>query len=369
MQLTVISQNMATKIDAAIASLRRGSLIMIRDQNQRAGFAQAAEFADFDLQEIPILKRIAPTLCFTKQHVEYLRPDTSSDRPVFSLTANTLTKTQILGLAIGESQLLPENAALLPEHSNSLADLAVRVVKFAKLLPSALLYRLPKIDNYNQERLSFPYNVPILEFSDIGILPNMQKSLSISIQADLPLKKAPDAKIFMFRNSNGKEEHFAIVIGNGLETNDPIVRLHSQCLTGDVLGSLKCDCGEQLETALSIMSQKGGGVLLYLAQEGRDIGLLNKIRAYALQDAGLDTVEANHSLGFDTDERGFQTAAEMLKLLKIHEIRLLTNNPNKIKQLSDLGIVVTERLPLNLPTNKHNENYMKIKKEKTGHLL
>ena len=155
MQLTVISQNMATKIDAAIASLRRGSLIMIRDQNQRAGFAQAAEFADFDLQEIPILKRIAPTLCFTKQHVEYLRPDTSSDRPVFSLTANTLTKTQILGLAIGESQLLPENAALLPEHSNSLADLAVRVVKFAKLLPSALLYRLPKIDNYNQERLLF----------------------------------------------------------------------------------------------------------------------------------------------------------------------------------------------------------------------
>ena len=324
---------------------------------------------DFDLPKFPYLEQITPTLCFTKKHVEFLRPNMTSVRPVFSLPASMLSQTQIVGISIGESQLLPKNATLLPEHRNSLVDLAVRTVKFAKLLPSALLYRLPSSEPYEQQRLSSSYQFPILEFSDICNFSSNETFLTISIIADLPLKRAPKSKIIMFRNSNGKEEHFAIVIGNGLETSDPIVRLHSQCLTGDVLGSLKCDCGEQLETALSIMSQKGGGVLLYLAQEGRDIGLLNKIRAYALQDAGLDTVEANHSLGFDTDERGFQTAAEMLKLLKIHEIRLLTNNPNKIKQLSDLGIVVTERLPLNLPTNKHNENYMKVKKEKTGHLL
>ena len=367
--MTIVSQNMMAKIDAALAAIRRGSLVLIRDQNQRAGFVRAAEFADFELPEIPGLKQIAPVLCFTKQHVEYLRPDISSNKPVFSLTANTLTKTQILGLSIGESQLLPKDAALLPEHACSLADLAVKVIRFAKLLPSALLYRLPTTDVYTQERLSSPYQVPIMEFSDIGNLPNIQTSLSISIKADLPLKIAPNSKIFMFRNSNGKEEHFAVVVGKGLESKETMVRLHSQCLTGDVLGSLKCDCGDQLETALSIMSQEGAGVLLYLAQEGRDIGLLNKIRAYALQDAGLDTVEANHSLGFDTDERGFQTAAEMLKLLKLRKIRLLTNNPEKVKQLSNFGIVVTQRLPLYLPTNKHNENYMRVKKEKTGHLF
>ena len=173
----------------------------------------------------------------------------------------------------------------------------------------------------------------------------------------------------MFRNSSGKEEHFAIVVGNGLSVEDPLVRLHSQCLTGDVFGSLKCDCGDQLQTALSMMSKEGAGIVLYLAQEGRDIGLLNKIRAYALQDAGLDTVEANHSLGFNTDERGFSTAFEMLNLLELSHIRLLTNNPDKVRQLSELGITITQRLPLVLPTNPHNENYIKIKKEKTGHFI
>ena len=369
MQLTNISQQMTAKIDTAVAALRRGSMVMIRDQNGRAGFAQAAEFADFELPEISALKKIVPTLCLTKQHIAFFRPETSSDRPVFSLTANSLTKTQILGLSIGEAQLLPKNTALLPEHSNSLADLAVKIVKFAKLLPSSLLYRLPTTDMFKQERLFLPFQAPILEFSDIDNLSNIQSSLSVSIKADLPLKKAPDSKIIMFRNGSGREEHFAIVVGDGLSAKRPLVRLHSQCLTGDVLGSLKCDCGEQLETALSFMSQEGGGVLLYLAQEGRDIGLLNKIRAYALQDAGLDTVEANHSLGFGTDERGFQTAAQMIKLLKLSKIRLLTNNPDKVKQLSEFGIVITQRLPLSLPTNKHNENYMKVKKEKTGHIF
>ena len=369
MQLTNISQQMTAKIDTAVTTLRRGSMVMIRDQIGRAGFIRAAEFADFELPEIPNLKQIAPTLCLTKQHVAFFRPETSSDKPVFSLTANSLTKTQILGLSLGESQLLPQNAVLLPEHKNSLADLAVKVIKFAKLLPSSLLNRLPTTDIFKQERLFLPFQAPFLEFSDIENLSSIQSSLSISIEADLPLKKAPNSRIIMFRNGGGREEHFAIIVGDGLSAEEPLVRLHSQCLTGDVLGSLKCDCGDQLETALTMMSEEGAGVLLYLAQEGRDIGLLNKIRAYALQDAGLDTVEANHSLGFGTDERGFKTAAEMLKLLNLQKIKLLTNNPDKVKQLSDFGVNVIERLSLYMPTNQHNEHYMKVKKEKTGHLF
>ena len=369
MQLTNISQNISTKIDASLAALRRGSMVMIRDPNQRAGFVKAAEFADFELPKFPYLDKITPTLCFTKKHVEFLRPNITSVRPVFSLPANMLSPTQIVGISIGESQLLPKNATLLPEYKNSLVDLAVRIVKFAKLLPSALLYRLPLQKPHEHERLSSSYQFPILEFADICNFSSNETSLTISTTADLPLKRAPKSKIIMFRNSNGKEEHFAIVVGEGLSAKEPLVRLHSQCLTGDVLGSLKCDCGDQLENALSMMSKAGNGVVLYLAQEGRDIGLLNKIRAYALQDAGLDTVEANHSLGFDTDERGFETAAEMLSLLGLNQIKLLTNNPDKVEQLHDCGIIVTKRLPLHLPTNKYNQKYMKIKKEKTGHLI
>ena len=367
--MTNTSQNMSTKIDASLAALRRGSMVLIRDQNQRAGFIKAAEFADFALPKFPYLEQIPPTLCFTKKHVEFLRPNMTSVRSVFSLPANMLSKRQIVGISIGESKLLPKNATLLPEHKNSLVDLAVRTVKFAKLLPSALLFRLPLSEPYQQERLSSSFQFPILEYADICNFSSNETSLTISITADLPLKRAPKSKIIMFRNSNGKEEHFAIVVGEGLSAKEPLVRLHSQCLTGDVLGSLKCDCGDQLETALSMMNEAGNGVVLYLAQEGRDIGLLNKIRAYALQDAGLDTVEANHSLGFDTDERGFETAAEMLSLLGLNQIKLLTNNPDKVEQLHDCGIIVTKRLPLHLPTNKYNQKYMKIKKEKTGHLI
>ena len=358
-----------SKIDIALSTLRRGSIVMIRDQNQRAGFVRAAEFADYELPEIPHITQIAPTLCFTRQQVQFLRPHNMSSKPVFSLPANTLSGKQIVGLSIGETKLLPRNAGLLPEHENSLVDLAVKVVKFAKLLPSALLYRLSDTDILKQNRLSSLYQIPVLEFSDIESFSSIQPSMSVSIEAELPLKEAPDSKIIMFRNSNGKEEHFAIVVGDGLSVKEPLVRLHSQCLTGDVFGSLKCDCGDQLQTALSLMSNEGAGVVLYLAQEGRDIGLLNKIRAYALQDAGLDTVEANHSLGFDTDERGFSTAVEMLHLLELSEIKLLTNNPDKVKQLSELGIIISQRLPLILPTNPHNENYIKTKKEKTGHFI
>lgn len=367
--MTITPKNISGKIDIALSALRRGSIIMIRDQNQRVGFIRAAEFADYELPAIPQISQIAPTLCFTKQHVQFLRPDTTSSKPVFSLPTNTLTREQIIGLSVGESQLLPKEIGLLPERENSLVDLAIRVAKLAKLLPSALLYRLSLTDIFQQNSLINSYQIPVLEFSDINSSSSIQSSLSISIEADLPLKVAQKTKIVMFRNSNGKEEHFAIVVGNGLDIKEPLVRLHSQCITGDVFGSLKCDCGDQLETALSLMSKEGAGVVLYLAQEGRDIGLLNKIRAYALQDAGLDTVEANHSLGFNTDERGFSTAFEMLKLLGLYEIKLLTNNPDKVKQLSELGITITKRLPLILPTNPHNEKYIKVKKEKTGHLI
>jgi GTP cyclohydrolase II len=148
-----------------------------------------------------------------------------------------------------------------------------------------------------------------------------------------------------------------------------LIRLHSECLTGDVFGSLKCDCGPQLRVALQIIGANGGGVLLYLRQEGRGIGLANKIRAYALQDRGLDTVDANRRLGFADDERDYGVAAAMLRALGISEVRLLTNNPAKVAGLEAAGIKVAERVAHQMPANPHNADYLTAKRKRSGHLL
>jgi len=168
-------------------------------------------------------------------------------------------------------------------------------------------------------------------------------------------------------------EHVALIIGEQRSDAAPLVRLHSECLTGDILGSLKCDCGPQLDAALHAMAheaERGGwGVLLYLRQEGRGIGLVNKLRAYRLQDQGFDTVDANRRLGLPDEARDFPVAARMLELLGVHEIRLMTNNPAKVDALAASGITVTERIAHQLPDNPHNARYLATKRDRSGHLL
>jgi GTP cyclohydrolase II len=186
-------------------------------------------------------------------------------------------------------------------------------------------------------------------------------------RAKLPLDGIADAQIAAFRSEEDGNEHVALVIG-AFGGTPPLVRLHSECLTGDVFGSLKCDCGPQLRHALKLIEEAGGGVLLYLRQEGRGIGLANKLRAYALQDRGLDTVDANLRLGFADDERGYSDAAAMLRELGIGEVRLLTNNPAKVSALEAAGITVVERVPHRMPTNPHNADYIATKQSKSGHL-
>lgn len=192
--------------------------------------------------------------------------------------------------------------------------------------------------------------------------------ISIVARANLPTRFG-NFKIVAFGNSPDGKEHVAVVKGkvNG-ETSVPL-RLHSECLTGDALGSLKCDCREQLETALTSLGRKKNGVLLYLRQEGRGIGLTNKIRAYSLQDHGYDTIEANRFLGFPEDLRDYDIAADMIRLLGVKSVKVLTNNPNKIEQLKKHGINVVGRIPSIVRPNRHNKNYLKTKKEKAGHLL
>lgn len=199
-------------------------------------------------------------------------------------------------------------------------------------------------------------------------------ALKIVTRARLPVSASEDAEIVAFRSSADLREHVALIIGKQTGDRQPLVRLHSECLTGDILGSLKCDCGPQLNAALHAMAHEaadsgGWGVLLYMRQEGRGIGLINKLRAYRLQDQGFDTVEANQRLGLPDEARDFPVAARMLELLGARTIRLLTNNPAKVTALEAAGVTVTERVPHQLPENPHNARYLATKRDRSGHLL
>ena len=208
---------------------------------------------------------------------------------------------------------------------------------------------------------------PGLTLVDLGAAP--APHLDEVVSARLPMRAAEAGRLHVFRPEDGGEEHYAIEIGQPDRGKPVLARLHSACFTGDVLGSLKCDCGPQLNAALAQMGAEGAGVLLYLNQEGRGIGLANKMRAYALQDQGFDTVEANHRLGFEDDERDFRLGAAILRAMGFSAVRLMTNNPRKLAMMEAQGITVTERVPLKVGQTAENAGYLATKASKSGHLL
>ena len=239
----------------------------------------------------------------------------------------------------------------VPLSDEALAAAALEVARAAGLLP-ALWVLDGSVDT-----------AAVVEAADLA---GIASDVTLVARARLPLEEMPETQIAAFRSPDG-EEHVALVIG-AFGGAPALVRLHSECLTGDVFGSLKCDCGLQLRAALRLIGVAGGGVLLYLRQEGRGIGLANKLRAYALQDRGLDTVEANQRLGFADDERDYDHAAAMLRALGIDRVRLLTNNAAKVSGLEAAGITVVERVAHHMPANPHNADYLAVKRAKSGHL-
>ncbi|WP_353198049.1 GTP cyclohydrolase II RibA [Sandarakinorhabdus sp.] len=238
------------------------------------------------------------------------------------------------------------------------ARATIALAKHAGLIPAVYAAPLAGVD----AALTCPADAVLA-------LPPAMARVRLSSRARLPLAAAEDCDVVAFRPDDGGPEHLALVIGSPATDQPVLTRLHSACLTGDVLGSLKCDCGPQLHAAIAaIAGNPQGGILLYLQQEGRGIGLLNKLRAYALQDQGWDTVDANTRLGFEPDERDFSLAAAMLRALDVGSVTLLTNNPLKVAGLAAHGLAV-DRIAHDLPPNPHNAAYLATKRDRQGHLL
>ncbi|HVI87418.1 MAG TPA: GTP cyclohydrolase II [Dongiaceae bacterium] len=242
---------------------------------------------------------------------------------------------------------------------------AIDLAKTARLLPAMVVAKIPP------QAVAYWVAAPFT--LACGDLAAHRRQLASELRrvgsARVPLEAAEATEIIAFRPADGGKEHLAIVIGT-IDTEQPVlIRLHSECFTGDLLGSLRCDCGDQLRGAIEQIAKSGSGVLLYLAQEGRGIGLINKLRAYRLQDAGADTLDANLQLGFGADERVYQPAAEMLRQLSIQSVRLLTNNPEKVRGLEQCGIGVVERVPHAFPSNDHNARYLSTKAARFGHMF
>ncbi len=240
--------------------------------------------------------------------------------------------------------------------------MAIELARKARLLP-AVLVRMLQGEEVEKTQLS------CLEVQDFDPKQKPDVSLELVSKSTLPLSEKVPSMIYLFREKLGGDEHCAIVFGSPPRNKPVLTRLHSGCFTGDVLGSLKCDCQPQLHLALKRMINNEEGILLYINQEGRGIGLINKIRAYSLQDQGFDTVEANHRLGFEDDERDFRLGSEVLKLLGYRNARLMTNNPAKVSILESQGINVHERIPILTAVNKYNAEYMAVKARKSGHRL
>lgn len=240
----------------------------------------------------------------------------------------------------------------------------LQIVKAARLLPAVLVTPVE-----DPARFAHDNGLTILSLNEVIAHLSDHSPLHSVVSARLPLEVSEAGRLHVFRPEDGGEEHYAVEIGRPDRSQPVLTRLHSACVTGDLMGSLKCDCGPQLRAALAQMGQEGQGVLLYMNQEGRGIGLANKMRAYSLQDQGFDTVEANHRLGFEDDERDFRLGADILQTMGFSSVRLLTNNPRKVDMMQTSGITVAARVPLQVGKNRHNHDYLATKAAKSGHLL
>jgi GTP cyclohydrolase II len=360
-------------VHRAMAELRRGTPVLIRGPDSCLVIAAAETVGALGLAELAGIARGAAVLLMAPTRAAAVLqrpvPHAPDDEGAVALRLNpgVIAPETLRSLADPTAErILPE----LPERvaAPALSQAAIALAKLGRLLPALVVAPAGQAGAERMALLS-------VDASDILAYPaTAATSLTRVAEARVPLEGARDARIIAFRAAEGGIEHLAIMVGTpektAAEGGAPLVRAHSECFTGDLLGSLRCDCGPQLRGAIARMAaDPAGGVLLYLAQEGRGIGLVNKLRAYTLQDGGLDTLDANRALGYGADERNFLVAATMLRVLGLERVRLLTNNPDKIAGLAACGIEVLGREAHAFDPNGVNDGYLRTKAQRFGHLL
>ena len=347
----------------ALSDLRLGLPVVITDADRRAMILAVETASDRRIEEFQ--QAGEAELVITQRRAETLKARVY-DGKIARIVVSDRSKASWIR-AIGDPSLdmqSPLKGPLKTRRSGdfSLQHWGLELARKARLLP-AVLAKAVERESMMMAHLSQ------LEYRDHKGLDDPPVHLELVSKAQLPLCESIRSTIFLFRETNSSEEHCAVIFGRPRRDRPVLTRFHSACFTGDVLGSLKCDCQHQLHMGLARIRQAGEGVLLYINQEGRGIGLVNKIRAYALQDQGFDTVEANHRLGFEDDERDFRLGSEILRMLGYGEVRIMTNNPRKVAILNQEGIKVVERIPIIAPTNRYNAEYMAVKAQKSGHKL
>ncbi|MBA1149146.1 GTP cyclohydrolase II [Ectothiorhodospiraceae bacterium WFHF3C12] len=364
------------QVERAIFDLRRGLPVVITG---RAGWmlARAVETGEDDAQgELQKLAGSRPALLLARPRLVALglgerlgKAEAGSLALPSALPRRRLAELAFgLGADEGESDLVVPGA-LTPAGFAERA--ALNMARRALLVPAVLSARVAHARlEAVREAVAEGELLAVPEGPAAECLNGARGRVRRVSEARVPLAEAAGARFVLFREPDGLREHVAVVIGSPGQMTEPVpVRLHSACLTGDLFGSLRCDCGEQLRNAVAELDSLGGGVLLYLAQEGRGIGLANKLRAYALQDTGLDTMDADHVLGFGEDERHYGVAVDMLSALGVRQAMVLTNNPDKLRALAAGGVEIAGRQALYGSLNDHNHRYLSAKAERAGHWL
>ena len=364
------------QIERVFSELKRGEKIIICDNlSQISVLLSAAERVNnTTLKEHTRLGHSNPTIILSKTKCNAL--GIKAKNHCSFIVDTSWSNEEILEMAITKKFDFQSKVDGLIQESNLLIDYCLELLKKSKLLPTGIMTLISRVDFDKIKPWAEQNKLICIDTNDIQSygFDNIS-SLEIIAKAHLPIKQTDECDFLAFRPKIGTNEYFCLLIGKArnLTKNKlgfvPTLRIHSQCITGDILNSLKCDCGDQLKSALSLMAKNKEGILIYLMQEGRNIGLTNKLRAYQLQEEGLDTVDANLTLGFEEDERTYEVACEILKALNVQSVKLITNNPHKVDELEKFGLKIDKRIPLSIKQNKYNENYLNTKKSKAGHIF